>query len=29
VDVRVTMPCNGPVYTATSVARNQLFILKK
>ena len=29
VDVRVIMPCNGPVYTATSVARNQLFILKK
>jgi enediyne biosynthesis protein E4 len=29
VDVRVTMPCNGKVYTATSVARNQLFIFKK
>jgi enediyne biosynthesis protein E4 len=29
VDIRVTMPCNGKVYTATSVARNQLFILKK
>ena len=29
VDIRVTMPCNGPVYNATSVARNQLFILKK
>ena len=29
VDIRVTMPCNGKVYTATSVARNQRFILKK
>ena len=29
VDVRVTMPCNGKVYTATSVARNQLFIVKE
>jgi enediyne biosynthesis protein E4 len=29
VDIRLTMPCNGKVYTATSVARNQLFVLKK
>ena len=29
VDIRVTMPCNGKVYTATSVDRNQRFILKK
>jgi len=28
VDIRVTMPCNGKVFTATSVDRNQLFILK-
>ena len=29
VDVRVTMPCNGKVYTATSVARNQRYIIRK
>ena len=29
VDIRLTMPCNGKVYSATSVARNQRFILKK
>lgn len=29
VDIRATMPCDGPIYTATSVARNQRFILKK
>ena len=27
VDIRVTMPCDGAVYTATSVARNQLFTI--
>jgi len=27
-DIRVTMPCNGPVYTARKVKRNQLFKLK-
>jgi hypothetical protein len=29
VDIRLTMPCGGHVYEATSVARNQQFILKK
>ncbi len=29
VDIRVTMPCSGKVYTATSIARNQIFVLKK
>ncbi len=29
VDIRVTMPCNGPVYTAEKIDRNQLFKLKK
>lgn len=29
VDIRVTMPCKGQMYTATSVKRNQLFSLKK
>ena len=29
VDIRVTMPCNGPVYTAGNIKRNQLFKLKK
>jgi enediyne biosynthesis protein E4 len=29
VDIRVTMPCDGPVYTARNVKRNQLFKLKK
>ncbi len=29
VDVRLTMPCNGKIYTAASVKRNQIFILKK
>lgn len=29
VDIRVTMPCNGPVYSAKKVQRNQLFKLKK
>ena len=28
VDIRLTMPCNGKVFTAASVDRNQLFILK-
>lgn len=28
VDIRVTMPCNGTVYTAKSVARNQMYILE-
>jgi len=28
VDVRITMPCDGKVYSATSVARNQRFIVK-
>jgi hypothetical protein len=27
-DIRVTMPCNGQVYTARNVRRNQLFKLK-
>ena len=29
VDIRVTMPCNGKVYTATLIKRNQLFTFKK
>ena len=29
VDIRVTMPCNGPVFAARKVKRNQLFKLKK
>jgi len=29
VDIRLTMPCGGQVYEATSVARNQHFMLKK
>jgi hypothetical protein len=29
VDVRVTMPCNGKIYTATSVPRNQRFIVQE
>ena len=29
VDIRLTMPCNGKVYTAAAVKRNQIFILKK
>jgi len=29
VDMRVTMPCNGPVYTAGGVKRNQLYTIKK
>jgi hypothetical protein len=29
VDIQVTMPCDGPVYTAISVKRNQLFIIRK
>jgi len=28
VDIRITMPCNGKVYTATKVKRNQFFTLK-
>lgn len=28
VDIRVSMPCDGPVLTATSVKRNQLYIIK-
>ncbi len=28
VDVRVTMPAGGPVFTATSVKRNQMFVFK-
>lgn len=28
VDIRVTMPCDGSVFTATSVQRNQLYIFK-
>ncbi len=29
VDILVTMPCDGPVYAATSVKRNQLYIIKE
>jgi hypothetical protein len=29
VDIRVSMPCEGQVYNATSVLRNQLYILRK
>ncbi|MEN8230876.1 MAG: CRTAC1 family protein [Bacteroidota bacterium] len=29
VDIRVSMPCGGPVYTATSVKRNQLYIIRE
>jgi hypothetical protein len=29
LDIRLTMPCKGKVYTATKVKRNQLFTLKK
>jgi len=29
VDIRITMPCNGKVYAATGIKRNQLFKLKK
>jgi enediyne biosynthesis protein E4 len=29
VDIRVTMPCSGPVYVAKNIKRNQLFKLKK
>lgn len=29
VDLRVSMPCGGPVYNATSVTPNQLYILRK
>jgi hypothetical protein len=29
VDVSVHMPCDGPVFTATSVKRNQLYIIKR
>lgn len=28
IDILVTMPCDGPVYKAKNVKRNQLFILK-
>ncbi len=28
VDIRVSMPCGGPVYTARNIRRNQLFIMK-
>ena len=28
VDIRVSMPCGGPVFTATSVKRNQMYIFK-
>jgi hypothetical protein len=27
VDVRVTMPCDGPVYTRTEISRNQMYTL--
>jgi hypothetical protein len=29
VDIRVSMPCGGQVYTAAGIRRNQLFILRK
>jgi hypothetical protein len=29
VDVRVSMPCGGKIYTANSVKRNQMFVFKK
>ena len=28
VDIRVTMPCEGTVFTATSVKRNQMYVFK-
>jgi hypothetical protein len=28
VDIRVSMPCDGPVFTANSVKRNQMYIFK-
>lgn len=28
VDIKVSMPCDGPVYTAASVKRNQMYIFK-
>lgn len=27
VDIRVSMPCDGPVFTATDIARNQVFVV--
>jgi len=29
VDVRVSMPCGGQIYTATSVKRNQMLVIRK
>ncbi len=29
VDIRISMPCNGKIYTATGIKRNQLFKLKR
>jgi hypothetical protein len=26
VDIRVTMPCNGPIYTKTRISRNQMYV---
>ena len=28
VDIKIFMPCNGPVYTATGISRNQIFVFK-
>jgi len=29
VDIRLTMHCNGKIFTATAVKRNQIFVMKK